>query len=69
MTQNTSEMIVATIIGILVTYLVLSLENLFGDMLSNTVNIVLALFIGATAQLLALHFLMKQNKPQKKDKP
>lgn len=69
MTQNTPEMIVATIIGILVTYLALNIENLFGDMLSNTVNILLALFIGATAQLLARHFLMKKDKPQKKDKP
>jgi hypothetical protein len=69
MTQNTSVMIVATIIGILVTYLVLSLENLFGGMLSDTVNILLALFIGATAQLLARHFLGKKDESRKKDKP
>ncbi|TKI03966.1 hypothetical protein [Martelella alba] len=62
MTRETSALIAATIVGILTTYLVFCLEDIFlGDMLSDTVNISLALLIGATAHLLTRHFFVKKN--------
>ncbi|WP_213993602.1 hypothetical protein [Sodalis sp. dw_96] len=66
MTHDTMALIVATIIGILTTYLVFSLEDILaGGMLSDTVNISLALFIGGTTHLLARHFLLKKARPRK----
>ncbi|XBS69766.1 hypothetical protein ABK905_26360 [Acerihabitans sp. KWT182] len=70
MTQDTSALFAATLVGILTTYLAFCLEDLFwGGMLSDAVNISLALFIGGGAHLLVRHAFFKKEPDRARLRP